>query len=133
MGAKQRPNPARSSCDDVFELGGALADVRACLNADSTGTYHFPGFGGEVSQFLVEERDIIGVGVDSHSIDVGPSTTFPAHITILGAGKIGVEVLAGLDEVLRQTDAADGLPFVFIGGLKTLHGSGSPVRDLALV
>jgi kynurenine formamidase len=110
----------------------------AYLNEDATRTYNFPGFGAEATRFLVEERDIIGIGCDSHSLDIGPSTTYPAHFAVLGAGKIGVENLAGLDEVLRRTDrrkqtATAGLPLIFIGGLKTLGGSGSPVRALALV
>lgn len=110
----------------------------AYLNEDAMGTYNFPGFGGEAARFLVEERDIIGIGCDSHSLDVGPSTGYPAHFAVLGAGKIGVENLAGLDEVLRRTErrnqmGTDGLPLIFIGGLKTLGGSGSPVRALALV
>jgi kynurenine formamidase len=110
----------------------------AYLNEDDTGTYNFPGFGGDAARFLVEERDIIGIGCDSHSLDVGPSNSYPAHFAVLGAGKIGVENLAGLDEVLRRTDrrkqAGDNSqPLIFIGGLKTRGGSGSPVRALALV
>lgn len=109
----------------------------AYLNEDATRTYNFPGFGGNAVRFLVEERDIIGIGCDSHSLDIGPSKNYPAHFAVLGAGKIGVENLAGLDEVLRRTvrrrQTAEGLPLIFIGGLKTRGGSGSPVRALALV
>lgn len=109
----------------------------AYLNEDPAGTYNFPGFGGEAARFLVAERDIIGIGCDSHSLDTGPCRDIPAHIAVLGAGKIGVEVMAGLDEVLRVTGrrnrAAEGHPLIMIGGLKTRGGSGSPVRALALV
>jgi kynurenine formamidase len=110
----------------------------AYLNEDDTGIYNFPGFGGDAARFLVEERDIVGIGCDSHSLDVGPSNNYPAHLAVLGAGRIGVENLAGLDEVLRRTDrrkqAGDNSqPFIVIGGLKTRGGSGSPVRALALV
>lgn len=109
----------------------------AYLN-EVAGTYNFPGFGGEAARFLTKERDIIGIGCDSHSLDVGPSTSYPAHIAVLGAGKIGVENLTGLDEVLRRTErrkqrGIEGHPTIFVGGLKTRSGSGSPVRALALV
>jgi kynurenine formamidase len=109
----------------------------AFLN-EVAGTYNFPGFGGDAARFLSEERDIIGIGCDSHSLDVGPSTSYPAHIAVLGAGKIGVENLAGLREVLRRTErrntkGIEGHPSIVIGGLKTRSGSGSPVRALALV
>jgi kynurenine formamidase len=110
----------------------------AYLNEDATRTYNFPGFGAEAAQFLLEERDIIGIGCDSHSLDIGPSTNYPAHIAILSAGKIGVENLAGLDEVLRRTERRrqtgdSDQSLICIGGLKTRGGSGSPVRALALV
>lgn len=110
----------------------------AYLNEDATRTYNFPGFGGEAARFLVEERDIIGIGCDSHSLDIGPSTSYPAHIAVLGAGKIGVENLKDLDDVLRQIErrkqaGSQGHPLIFIGGLKTRGGSGSPIRALALV
>lgn len=106
----------------------------AYLNEDGTGTYHFPGFGGDAARFLVQERNIIGIGCDSHSLDIGPSREYPAHFAVLGAGKIGVEVLAGLHEVLQLTRGGSGaLPTIVIGGLKTRTGSGSPVRALALV
>ena len=64
---------------------------------------------------------------------MGPSTNFPAHIAVLGGGKIGVEVLAGLDTVLGETARRNGKgktdhPIIFIGGLRTRTGSGSPVR-----
>jgi kynurenine formamidase len=110
----------------------------AYLNEDASGTHNFRGFGGEAARFLVEERDIIGIGCDSHSLDIGPSTTIPAHIAVLGAGKIGVELLGGLDTVLRETAPRKGRgqtdhPLIFIGGLRTRNGSGSPVRALVLV
>jgi kynurenine formamidase len=110
----------------------------AYLNEDATRTYNFPGFGADSAQFLIEERDIIGIGCDSHSLDIGPSTHYPAHIAILSAGKIGVENLAGLDEVLRRTERRrqtgdSDQSLIFIGGLKTRGGSGSPVRALALL
>jgi kynurenine formamidase len=122
----------------MYSNWAARWPTAAYLNEDDTATYNFPGFGGEAARFLVEERDIIGIGCDSHSLDVGPSTGYPTHFAVLGAGMIGVENLAGLDEVLRRTErrnqtGAEGLPLIFIGGLKTLGGSGSPVRALALV
>jgi kynurenine formamidase len=122
----------------MYSNWAARWPTAAYLNEDASGTYNFPGFGGEAARFLVEERDIIGIGCDSHSLDIGPSTTIPAHIAVLGAGKIGVEVLAGLDEVLRETARRKRRgqtepPLIFIGGLKTRNGSGSPVRALVLV
>ena len=121
----------------MYSNWAARWPTAAFLNEEA-GTYNFPGFGGDAARFLTEERNIIGIGCDSHSLDVGPSTTYPAHIAVLGAGKIGVENLAGLQEVLRRIErrrakGIDGHPMIVIGGLKTRRGSGSPVRALALV
>ena len=121
----------------MYSNWAARWPTAAYLN-EVAGTYNFPGFGGDAARFLTEERDIIGIGCDSHSLDVGPSTSYPAHIAVLGAGKIGVENLAGLQEVLRRTErrntkGIEGHPSIFIGGLRTRSGSGSPVRALALV
>jgi kynurenine formamidase len=60
-------------------------------NADANGVNHFPGFSGEAATFLVNNRTINGVGVDSLSIDAGSNFAFPVHYGILGADKIGIE------------------------------------------
>ena len=40
------------------------------LNADPQGAMHFPGFSPEAARLLTEERDIVGVGVDTLSLDL---------------------------------------------------------------
>jgi kynurenine formamidase len=95
-------------------------------NADDKGVMHFPGFSGEVSEFLIKERDIVGIGVDTLSIDFGPSADFKTHITILSAGKFGVENLANLG-ALPATGAT-----IVVGGPKHKDASGGPTRAIAL-
>jgi kynurenine formamidase len=46
-----------------------VTDARRFLNADAKNTLHFPGFSGEAARLLVQERDIVGVGVDTLSLD----------------------------------------------------------------
>ena len=48
------------------------------VNADAHGVMHFPGFSAEVAKFLNDERDIVGIGSDTLSLDVGTSPDF-AH------------------------------------------------------
>ena len=48
-------------------------DPKAFLNQDASGTLHFPGFSPEAAEFLVREREIVGIGVDTLSLDFGPS------------------------------------------------------------
>ena len=103
-----------------------LADPAVFLNADASGALHFPGIDPEAAAFLVEERDIVGVGVDTLSIDIGASTDYGTHVTVLGAEKYGVENLANLADV-PPVGAT-----IIVGGPKHEAGSGGPARVLAL-
>ncbi|HEV8555846.1 MAG TPA: cyclase family protein [Actinophytocola sp.] len=52
----------------------------AFTNPDPSGTYHFPGFTADAAEFLLDKRNITGIGVDTLSLDAGavpdsPSTT----------------------------------------------------------
>lgn len=102
-----------------------LPDAEAFINADSSGVQHYPGIHPEAAMLLVEERDIVGVGVDTLSQDFGASTDFATHVTILGAGKYGVESVANLGSV-PPTGAT-----VVVGGPKHVQASGGPSRLLA--
>ena len=79
-----------------------------------------PGFGGEAAKFLTEQRDIVGVGVDTLSLDLGTSTSPVAHLTVLGAGKYGVEVIADLASVPPAGAT------IVVGAPKHLGGTGGP-------
>jgi kynurenine formamidase len=96
-------------------------------NADADGVMHFPGFSGEAAEFLVTERDIHGIAVDTLSLDPGPSATFDVHYTILGAGKYGVENVANLSQLMGMSAN------VVIGVPRWEEGSGGPCRVLAMV
>jgi kynurenine formamidase len=101
-------------------------DIETFRNADADGMMHFPGFGPDAATFLVEERDIHGIGVDTLSLDIGASTTFDVHLTILGAGKYGIEGVANLAAI------KDGPAQVFVGVPRWEAGSGGPCRVLAM-
>lgn len=102
-------------------------DIAAFRGTDENGGLHFPGFHADAAQFLIEERDIVGIGVDTLSLDNGPSATFDVHYTILGAGKYGLENLANLS-LIKDQDAT-----VFVGIPRYEAGSGGPCRVLAMV
>lgn len=98
----------------------------AFVNLDDDGVQHYAGFHPDAAEFLVMRRDIVGVGVDTLSQDPGNSTDFGTHITLLGAGKYGVEGLANLD--LAQRAGA----MVFVGGPKHEQASGGPARVIVV-
>lgn len=104
-----------------------VTDPDAFLNIGDDGLLHFPAWSPGAAAFLVEERDIVGIGVDTISMDNTTSPTFEAHRVLLGAGRYGVENLAGLGDV----PAVGGT--IVVGAPKFPGGSGGPARVLALI
>jgi kynurenine formamidase len=96
------------------------------LNRDAKGTMHAPGFSEAAARFLVAERDIVGAGVDTLSLDPAAATKFVAHLALLGAGKYGIELMANL-ETVPPSGAT-----VIVGGPKHERATGGPVRVLAV-
>jgi kynurenine formamidase len=90
-----------------------------------SGAYHFPGFGEDAIDFLIERRRAAAIGVDTMSLDPGNSTTFPVHNKWLAEDKYGVENLANLDKV-----PAHGATAV-VGVIPWEQGSGGPARVFA--
>jgi len=103
-----------------------IGDGESFLNRDVKGTSHTPGFSGDAAAFLTKERDIVGVGVDTLSLDLGTAMGAPAHLGFLGAGKYGIEVIANLSAVPPAGAT------VIVGGPKHLAGTGGPVRLFAV-
>jgi kynurenine formamidase len=102
----------------------------AFLNVHADGP-HSPGFDAATSRRLAHERDILGVGVETIGTDAGQAggfdPPFPNHTIMHGAGKFGLASLCNLDQ-LPPTGA-----IVIAAPLKIVHGSGSPLRVIALV
>ncbi len=96
-------------------------------NADAKGVMHFPGYSEEAARFLVEARGVIGLGIDTLSIDYGPSTEFRVHQYTLLHSLYHLENVAGLDRVPAKGAIVVAAP------MKLEGGSGGPVRILALV
>jgi kynurenine formamidase len=53
--------------------------------AEGVAGLHFPGLGEEAAKWLVGERNIKAVGIDTPSIDYGQSTHFLTHRTLCGS------------------------------------------------
>lgn len=92
---------------------------------------HSPGPAPDTIEFLVNDRDIVGFGTETVGTDAGQaahlSPPYPAHFKLHGAGKYGLQCLANLDQ-LPPTGA-----ILICPPLKIKHGSGSPLRVMALV
>ena len=93
----------------------------------SGGTFHFPGFSAEAAEWLLKERNVVGIAVDTLSLDNGPSKDFRVHRLWLPAGRWGLENVANLDKV-----PAAGATLV-VGAPKVKNATGAPTRLIALV
>ena len=96
-------------------------------NQDLQGKMHFPGFSAEAARWLVKERQIRGVGIDTLSIDHGPSKDFIVHHVINGAGRYGLENVAQLDKLPARNF------FLIVAPIKITTGTGGPTRLFAVV
>ena len=92
-----------------------------------TSDLHFPSYGRAAATLLVRERQVAALGVDTASIDHGPSRDFPVHRVAAEANVVGLENVAELDEVPSVGAWAAALPME-IGG-----GSGGPLRIVAFL
>jgi kynurenine formamidase len=96
------------------------------INMDADNVMHFPGFSIEAGELLVE-RSVAGIGIDTLSLDHGPSKTFGTHVVMLKANKYQVENMANLDSL-----PAVGATAV-IGVLPVKGGSQAQARIFALI
>lgn len=72
----------------------------AYLNAGPDGRLHSPGFAADAVDWLLTQRTILGIGVDTVSLDQGRALEdFPVHVKWLGADRWGMENLKGLGKV----------------------------------
>ncbi len=100
------------------------------LGSDTPGdvaNLHFPGFSKEAAEFLVHQRKIAAVAVDTASMDHGPSHDFLVHRVINGANKPGFENLANVDRLPANGATIIALP------MKITGGSGGPARIIAVL
>jgi len=102
-------------------------DIAKYTGKDAAGVFHFPGIHPEAAEWLLKERRVAGLAVDTLSLDPGRSKDFGTHTTWLPAGRWGIENLANLDQV-PQTGAT-----LVVGAPKVQGATGAPARVLALV
>lgn len=105
-------------------------DPKKYFGTDQTGeasNLHFPGFSKQAAEFLVKERKIHAVGIDTASIDHGLSRDFIAHQIFGGANIPIFENVASLERLPVKGATVFAIP------MKIKGGSGAPLRIFAVL
>jgi kynurenine formamidase len=97
------------------------------LGPDAVPELHFPGLAPDAAHWLIAERRVDAVGIDTPSIDRGQSTGFESHVILLGDNVPAFENVAQLDALPATGSYVVALP------MKIAGGSGAPLRIVAFV
>ena len=104
-------------------------DRKQYMGSDAPGDVehlHFPGLSKETAELLVK-RGVSGVGIDTASLDHGPSRDFIAHQVLNRADIFGLENLANIERLPAKGATLIALP------MKIEEGSGGPARVIAIL
>ena len=88
---------------------------------------HFPGLHPDAARWLVANRSISAIGIDTASIDYGQSTMYESHRVLYERNIPAFENLASLDRLPAAGATVVALP------MKIKGGSGAPLRAIALL
>lgn len=88
---------------------------------------HFPGLHPDAAKWLVTNRKIKLIGIDTPSIDYGQSKNFQTHVTLYEQNTPAMEYVANLDQLPEKGFTVIALP------MKVKGGSGGPVRIVAVM
>ena len=91
------------------------------------GVKHFPGLTAEAATHLARDKRVAAIGIDTPSIDHGPSTTFEAHHASMSLNVYHIENAARL-----TTLPASGFEVV-VAPINIAGGSGGPARVFAFL
>lgn len=107
-------------------------DKKKVLGTDKTGEeaipeLSFPGFSPESIEYLLKERDITGIAIDTPSIDCGRSKDFEVHQILFAADKLALENIANLDKLPPSGAILYVIPMLI------KEGTGAPARVFAIL
>lgn len=88
---------------------------------------HFPGLSPEAAKWLVTNRNIHAIGIDTPSIDYGQSQYFKSHVILLSENIPAFENVANVDQLPAKGFQIIALP------MKIKEGTGNPLRIVAIL
>ena len=95
--------------------------------AEAVPALHFPGLHPEAAAWLVRERQIKAIGIDTASIDYGQSNKFETHVALLSQNVPVFENLSDLRDLPDKGFDVIALP------MKIAGGTGGPLRVIAVL
>jgi kynurenine formamidase len=107
--------------DRVKYMGTDKRDGEAVKNL------HFPGLDPKAAKWLVENRNMNAIGLDTPSIDYGQSRLFESHRILFKENIPAFENVANLDKLPPKGAIIIALP------MKIKGGSGGPLRIIAML
>ena len=113
-------------------FGKHYPDRKKYLGTDERGQaavakLHFPGLHPDTALWLVKNRSIKAIGLDTASIDFGQSTKFESHQILFEKNIPAFENVANLDKLPLRGFSIIALP------MKIKGGSGGPLRIIAVL
>ncbi|KAG8177106.1 hypothetical protein JTE90_015250 [Oedothorax gibbosus] len=116
----------RTGWGKKWEWGNKAAYYGTPVGNPDLSQLHFPGISRVAAQWLVDNRNILGIGIDTVSFDSGASKGYPAHKILLGHGIFALENVAKMEDIPIYGAELHVMPMK-IGG-----GSGAPTRVIAI-
>jgi kynurenine formamidase len=95
--------------------------------AEAVKDLHFPGLHPDAARWLVANRPVKAIGIDTASIDYGQSTLYESHRVLFERNVPAFENLTALERLPARGAMIVALPMK-IGG-----GSGAPLRAIAIL
>ncbi|CAF0864719.1 unnamed protein product [Rotaria sordida] len=93
----------------------------------------FPGLSEQLATYLIDTYgdNLVGIGIDTLSLDYGRSKTFPVHQILAKHNKYGLENLALVDSLLENVNKYFFRLDIF--PMKIGNGTGAPCRIIARI
>jgi kynurenine formamidase len=112
------------------DWGKRWPDPAAMANKDDEGVAHYPGWGLEALELLIEKRGVTAVGHETTDTDPGIRTSrddYSAESYVLRHNRYQIELMANLDQV------PEAGALLLCTWPKPLDGSGFPARLIAIL
>ena len=93
--------------------------------AEAIPKLHFPSISPQLAEWLVKNRKIKAIGIDTASVDYGQSKDFKTHQIIYAENIVGFENVANMDKLPVKGAYIIALP------MKIKGGTGGPLRIIA--